>query len=183
MTKNIVLKKNKKIALPYYPAIPLGHIFGENHNLKRYTHSNCSFPGGSNSICLQCKRPGFDPWVRKIPWRRKWLHTPVFLTGEFHEQRSLLDYSPWGCKESGMAERLTVFTEALFPVAKIWRQPKSPLTEKWIKTMWYMCAAEYCSAIKRDTFNTVLVRWMNLATIIQSEVSQRETYLSLCPGQ
>ena len=150
MTKNIVLKKNKKIALPYYPAIPLGHIFGENHNLKRYTHSNCSFPGGSNSICLQCKRPGFDPWVRKIPWRRKWLHTPVFLTGEFHEQRSLLDYSPWGCKESGMAERLTVFTEALFPVAKIWRQPKSPLTEKWIKTMWYKYTMDYYQPSKKQ---------------------------------
>ena len=45
-------------------------------------------------ICLQCKRPWFDPWVRKILWRRKWQPTPVFLPGEFHEQRSLVDYSP-----------------------------------------------------------------------------------------
>ena len=41
-------------------------------------------------ICLQCRRHGFDPWVRKIPWRRDWLHTLVFLPGEFHGQRSLV---------------------------------------------------------------------------------------------
>ena len=49
-------------------------------------------------ICLQCKRPGFDLWVRKIPWRRAWLPTPVFLPGESHGQRSLVDCNPWGCK-------------------------------------------------------------------------------------
>ena len=53
-------------------------------------------------ICLQCRRPGFDPWVWKIPWRRKWQPTPVFLLGESHGQRTLVDYSPWGCKESDM---------------------------------------------------------------------------------
>ena len=46
-------------------------------------------------------RPGFDPLVGKTPWRRAWQPTPVFLPGEFHGQRSLADYSPWGCKESG----------------------------------------------------------------------------------
>ena len=40
----------------------------------------------------------FDPWIRKIPWRRKWLPTQVLLPGEFHGQRSLVDYSPWGCR-------------------------------------------------------------------------------------
>ena len=44
----------------------------------------------------QCRRPGFNPWVRKIHWRRKWQLTPVSLPGEFHGQRSLVDYSPWG---------------------------------------------------------------------------------------
>ena len=48
----------------------------------------------------------FNSWVRKIPWRRKWLPTPVFLPGESHGQRSLAGYSPWGLshKESGMTE-------------------------------------------------------------------------------
>ena len=49
-------------------------------------------------ICLQCRRPGFDSWVGKIPWRRKWQPTPVFLPGVSHGQRSLAGYSPWGCK-------------------------------------------------------------------------------------
>ena len=50
----------------------------------------------------------FDPWVGKIPWRREWLPTPVFLPGEFHEQRNLVGYSPWGRKESDMTEELTL---------------------------------------------------------------------------
>ena len=58
------------------------------------------------SIRLQCGRPGFDPWVRKIPWRRKWQPTPVLLPGEFHGQKSLVGYSPWGRKESDMTEWL-----------------------------------------------------------------------------
>ena len=49
-------------------------------------------------ICLQCRRPEFDPWVRKIPWRREWLTHPVFLTGEFHRPKSLEGYCPWGHK-------------------------------------------------------------------------------------
>ena len=54
-----------------------------------------------------CRRPGFDSWVKKISWRREWLPTLVFLPGEFHGQRSLVSYSPWGHIESNMTERLT----------------------------------------------------------------------------
>ena len=49
-------------------------------------------------------RSGFDPWVGKIPWRRKWQPTPVFLPGESHGQTSLAGYNPWGCKEFNMTE-------------------------------------------------------------------------------
>ena len=52
------------------------------------------YPRGSDGICLQCGRPAFDPWVRKIPWRREWQPTPIFLPGELHGQRSLVGYSP-----------------------------------------------------------------------------------------
>jgi len=55
------------------------------------------FPGGS-------VRPGFNPWVGKISWRRKWLPTPVFLPRELLGQRSLAGYSPWGHKELDTAE-------------------------------------------------------------------------------
>ena len=50
-------------------------------------------------ICLQCRRPGFDPWVGKITWRRELLPTPVFWSGEFYGQMSLAGYNPWGSKE------------------------------------------------------------------------------------
>ena len=49
---------------------------------------------------------GFNPWVRKIPWRREWLPTAVFLPGEFREQRGLVGSSPWDPKESDTAEQL-----------------------------------------------------------------------------
>ena len=63
---------------------------------------NFGFPGGSDgkeSAC-QWRRPEFNPWVEKIPWRREWQPTPVFVPGEFHGQTSLVGYSPWGHKES-----------------------------------------------------------------------------------
>ena len=50
-------------------------------------------------------RFGFNPWIRTIPWRRKWQPAPVFLPGKFHGQRNLAGYSPWGHKESDMTER------------------------------------------------------------------------------
>ena len=57
----------------------------------------------------QCRKPpGFDPWVRKILWRRPWQPTPVFLLGESHGLRSLAGYSPWDCEESDTTEQLTL---------------------------------------------------------------------------
>ena len=52
--------------------------------------------------CLQYGRRGFNPWVRKIPWKRKWQSTLEFLPGKFHRQRNLTGYSSWGCKELDM---------------------------------------------------------------------------------
>ena len=66
------------------------------------------FPGGSDgkSTCLQCGRPGFDPCIGKIPWRRKRQPTPVLLPEKSHGRRSLVGYSPWGHKESDTTEQL-----------------------------------------------------------------------------
>ena len=60
---------------------------------------------GKDSAC-QCRRCGFDPWVRKIPWRRKGQPTSVFLPGASHWQRSLVGHSPWGHKELEMVQWL-----------------------------------------------------------------------------
>ena len=54
--------------------------------------------------CRRCKGCGFNPWVGKILWRKKWQPTPVFWPGKFHQQRSLVDYSPWGHKELDTTE-------------------------------------------------------------------------------
>ena len=80
---------------------------------------------------------GFDPWVRKVPWRRKWQPTPVFLPGKPHGQRSLVGYSPWGRKRirHDLVTKQQMFVAALFTITKTWKQLKCPSTEKWIKKM------------------------------------------------
>ena len=67
-----------------------------------------------------------------------------------------------------------MFIAALFTIARTWKQPRCPLTDEWIKKLWYIYTTEYYSAIKRNTSESVLMRWMNLEPIIQSEVSQKE---------
>ena len=67
-----------------------------------------------------------------------------------------------------------MFIAALFTIARTWKQPRCPSTHEWIKKLWYIYTMEYFSAIKRNTFESVLIRWMNLEAIIQSEVSQKE---------
>ena len=59
-----------------------------------HTHGLPWLLNGKESAC-QCKRCGFNPWVGKIPWRRKWQPTPIFLPGKSHGQRNLVGYSPW----------------------------------------------------------------------------------------
>ena len=64
----------------------------------------------STCQCRRHKRHGFNSWVWKIPWRRKWQPTPLFLPGKFHGERSLAGYSPGGCEESGRTEQLNIHT-------------------------------------------------------------------------
>ena len=66
-----------------------------------------------------------------------------------------------------------MFIAALFIIARIWKQPSCPSTDEWIKKLWYIYTMDSYSAIKRNTFESVLMRWMNLEPIIQSEVSQK----------
>ena len=70
------------------------------------------FPGGSDGKepACQCRRLWVQSLVEKIPWRRAWQPTPVFFPGEFHGQRSLAGYSPWGHRESDMTKRLTLLS-------------------------------------------------------------------------
>ena len=68
-----------------------------------------------------------------------------------------------------------MFLAALFIIARTWKQPKCPLTGEWIKRMWHIYTMEYYSAIKRNKIELFVVRWIDLESVIQSEVCQRKT--------
>ena len=67
-----------------------------------------------------------------------------------------------------------MFTAALFTIARTWKQPKCPMTDEWIKTMWHIYTMEYYSAIKRNIIGSFVEMWMDPESVIQSEVSQKE---------
>ena len=73
----------------------------------------------------------------------------------------------------GMGDTCTpMFIAALFIIARTWKQPRCPSADEWIRKLWYIYTMEYYSAIKKNAFESVLMRWMKLEPIIQSEVSQ-----------
>ena len=87
--------------------------------------------------CRRCKRHRFDPWVRKIPWRRAWQRTPGFLPGKPHGQRSLMGYNLWGRNASGTALRLStpngpkhLYAAWVFPLWLTFAEDK-PYSEVW----------------------------------------------------
>ena len=69
-----------------------------------------------------------------------------------------------------------MFIAALFTIAKTWKQPKCPSTDEWIKKMWHIYTMEYYSAIKRNKILLFVVRWMDLESVIHSEVTQKEKH-------
>ena len=107
-------------------------------------------------------------------WRRVWrflkklkielpYNTAIPLLGIYPEKTIIQ-------KES----RTTMFIAALFTIAKAWKQPKCPSSDEWIKKMWHIYTMEYYSATKRNKIELFVVRWMDLESVIQSEVSQKE---------
>ena len=73
-----------------------------------------------------------------------------------------------------MFYKININITALFIIARTWKQPRCPSTDEWIKKLWYIYTMEYCSAIKKNSFESVLTRWIILEPIIQSEVSQKD---------
>ena len=69
-----------------------------------------------------------------------------------------------------------VFFAALFIIARTWKQPRCPSADEWIRKLWYIFTMAYYSAIRKSRFESVLMRWMKLEPVIQSEVSQKEKY-------
>ena len=83
--------------------------------------------------CGRCKRCGFDPWVRKIPWRRAWQSTPVVLPGESHGQKGLAGYNQWGRKESDTTEATQHTTHGR--LKKSSSDPKQPHASQSLKNL------------------------------------------------
>ena len=79
------------------------------------------------------------------------------------------------CQED-WAFKNCMFISALFIIARTWKQPRCPSADEWIRKLWYIYTMEYYSAIKKNTFESVLTRWMKLEPIVQSEVSQKEKH-------
>ena len=69
-----------------------------------------------------------------------------------------------------------MFITAVFAIARTWKQPKCPLADEWIRKLWYIYTVEYYSTIKKNTFESVLMKWIKLEPIIQSEVNQKEKH-------
>ena len=114
------------------------HVFktGENQLNKDSCKLGC--PGGSDSKESAMQETKFNPWVRKIPWRRKWQPTPVFLCRESHEQRNLVGWSPWGYKELDTTEQLhfSLFInyKGIF-LLKPSKIPKVYCKQGWVQSM------------------------------------------------
>ena len=71
---------------------------------------------------------------------------------------------------------IPMFIAALFTIARTWKQPRCPSADEWIRKLWYIYTMEHYSAIKKNTFESVLMRWIKLEPIIQNEVSQIEKH-------
>ena len=144
--------------------------------IKKSTNNKCWRGYGQKGTLLhywwECKL--IQP-LWKMVWRflKKKQNKKTEIKPPYDPAIPLLDIHP----EETKIEKDTctpMFTVALFTIARTWKQPRFPLTDEWIKKLWYMYTMEYYSAIKRNTFKSVLMRWMNLESIIQSEVSQKE---------
>ena len=70
-----------------------------------------------------------------------------------------------------------MFVAALFTIVRTWKQPRCPLIDEWIRKLWYIYTTEYYSAMKRNTFESVLMRWMDLEPIMQSGVRKRKIHI------
>ena len=153
------------------------------------------------AICLQCRRPGFSPQVGKIPWRRDWLPTPVFLPGEFHGQRSMAGYSPWGRKELDMTEQLTVSPLSTFSQTKRcgtlmrtrnisfwkdclpWHVYYGLFPWKNILRQQKIYSEEFKYAIFQLTYWNIFVHWPNIITLHLQISPQKFTECLKCAMQ
>ena len=138
---------------------------------KKSTHNKCWRECGEKGMLLYC---WWECSLIQPVWKMVWRFLrKLGINPPYDPAIRLLGIYP----EETRVEKDTcipLFTAALFTIARTWKQPRCPSTDEWIKKLWYIYTMKYYSAIKRNTFELGLMRWMNLEPIIQSEVSQKE---------
>ena len=139
--------------------------------IKKSTNNKCRRGCGEKGTLLYCW------WECKLIqplWKTVWRFLKKLgIKAPYEPAIPLLGIYP----EETKIERdvcIPLFIAALFTIARTWKQPRCPSTDGWIKKLWYIYTMEYHSAINRNTFESVLMRWLNLEPIMQCEVSQKE---------
>ena len=139
--------------------------------IKKSTNSKCWRGCGEKRTLLHC---WWECKLIQTPWRTVWRFLKKLKTElpyglaipllGLHLEKTIIQKDTF----------TSVFSAALFKIARSWKQPKCPSTDEWIKKMWYIYTMECYSAIKRNEIGSFVEMWMDLETVIQSEVSQKE---------